>query len=90
MRYEEEDRASSVANPVREFPSSNEAAEVFVIEGPDRQFFGADDTIRIVHDHQQVSSRWEFEEVAMQGTEMRRNPRHSPAFAATIWLERGS
>jgi hypothetical protein len=53
-----------------------------VIEGPDRQFFGADDIIRIVHDHQQVSSRWEFEEVATQGTAMRRNPRHSPAFAA--------
>jgi hypothetical protein len=29
-----------------------------------------------------VWSKWEFEEVAMQGIAIRRNPRHSPAFAA--------
>src|SRR5258707_4873250 len=39
----------------------------------------ATDALRL-RDHQQVSSRWEFEEVATQGTAMRRNPRHSPAF----------
>jgi hypothetical protein len=61
-----------------------------VIEGPDRQFFGADDIIRIVHDHQQVSSRGNLKKSqrkVLQCDEIRGIRLLS---RQTIWLKRGS